>query len=122
MAGGNRSYWRKKGPAGDINTASYTTETAIGPDGKLTTYKVYELYQYNPGESQPVLDSTTGRCISRPGSDPEYYEQGPDGDRNRTSVVKTQPGLDGKPENYLEYTGSAGFQINHPNSGVSDKF
>ena len=34
MAGGNRSYWRKKGPAGDINTASYTTETAIGPDGK----------------------------------------------------------------------------------------
>jgi len=122
MAGGNRSYWRKPGNAGDINTATFTTKTAIGPSGKPTEYRVYELYQFNPGEQPPVIDDTTGRCISRPGSDSEYYEQGPDGNRNQTSVVKTQPGLDGKPQEYLQYNGSAGFQVNHPNPSVSDKF
>ena len=122
MAGGNRSYWRKKGTSGDIKTAPYTTLSARGPGGEMQAYKVYELYQYNPGESQPVMDSD-GRCVSRPGSDAEYYEQGPDGDNTRTlNATITGIGSDGKPETYSEFTGSAGFQVNHPNDSVSDKF
>lgn len=78
MAGTSKSYWRKTGGAGDVNTASYTEKTAIGPGGTPVTYKVYELHQYNPGENYPVIDPDTGICLSRAGMDAEYYEQGPE--------------------------------------------
>jgi len=78
MAGTSKSYWRKTGGSGDVNTASSTEKTAIGPGGKPVTYKVYELHQYNPGESYPVIDPVTGICLSRSGMDAEYYEQGPE--------------------------------------------
>jgi len=61
-----------------VNTANYTEKTAIGPGGTPVTYKVYELHQYNPGENYPVIDPVTGICLSRPGMDAEYYEQGPE--------------------------------------------
>ena len=120
MAGTNKSYWRKKNPG------TPTVKTGINSQGEAETYNVWELYQYNPSTNPPVIET----AINSQGEaetynvwdmDAQNYEQGPN--RNDTSTT-TQQRINsyGEMESYQIRTGTAGFQVNHPNPSISDKF
>ena len=78
------------------NPGSPTVKTAINSQGKAETYNAWDM-------------------------DAQNYEQGPN--RNNTSTTTQQrKNSYGKMESYQIRTGTAGFQVNHPNPSISDKF
>ena len=72
MAGTSKSYLRKTHAQQIAGT--YTT---THPDYPGKTMTVVPQFTYNPGD-YPVVDATTGRCISRANSDEEFFAQSSD--------------------------------------------
>jgi len=143
MAGTSKSYWRKKSPG------TPTVKQAINSQGKLESYNEWDLYLYNPSNDTAVMN-VSGMVTSNPGVDTEYIGQNPGvqyqatttviainsyGEEesyqiwnrtperiNQTTITTTGINSYGEEESYEIWNGTSGFQINHPNPSISDKF
>jgi hypothetical protein len=71
MAGPSKTYWRKETQPDPVE------RTNINSFGELETYKEWDVYLYNHDVGQHVMDAD-GVCITNPGMDAEYFEQGPE--------------------------------------------